>query len=183
LPIKDSTIGLLITKCKENDRQDQRRLFSLLHEYGLKICYRYTSIEDDPTALLYEGFVRLFKNVGQPEFAETNSQYELEKQFKFVLIDTCIESGRKKEERDLFDWNYNIKNEGYQPTPKEIIDSLRMLCFPYRIVFNLSVIDGFSYQDISSKLLIPVEGVEHHLARAREQLNKLFQPMFAIKAI
>jgi DNA-directed RNA polymerase specialized sigma24 family protein len=61
-----------------------------------------------------------------------------------------------------------------------MINALRMLSFPDRIVFNLLVIDRFDQQEISYKLQIPIAEVETSLETAREKLRMAVLPYLNI---
>jgi len=50
------------------------------------------------------------------------------------------------------------------------------------MVFNLSVIDEFNDEDISSKLQISIDAVQFNLQNARDELCKLLEPMEVIRS-
>jgi RNA polymerase sigma factor (sigma-70 family) len=183
--IENSTITSLLTGCKKNHRESQRVVFLSLLEFAAKICYRYSGIQEDPAIPLFDGYIKLFKNIEQFNCKEdSNALNDFRNWFKQILIDTCIESGKEKNNGvwNLFERDPDIvpapKKEYFQPlSPRKIIDTLRQLSFPYRMVYNLSVIDKFNYQDISSKLEISVDVVELNLKIAIVQLKKSFQPI------
>jgi DNA-directed RNA polymerase specialized sigma24 family protein len=140
---------------------------------------------------MYNSFVKLFKTIVQfNDKAEPDIWSALRKWFKDILIDTCIEYEERQlqEVQKLPEWNAQIipliKEETFKPpSTKRIIDELRKLHFPYRMVFNLSVIDEFNYQNISFKMQIPISEVEFNLTKAREELyEKLFQPVSLIRS-
>jgi len=60
---------------------------------------------------MYEGFVRLFKNIEQLDFnGESDAHSNLRKWFKYILIDTCIEDGKSETKRlkNLSDWDTHL---------------------------------------------------------------------------
>jgi RNA polymerase sigma-70 factor (ECF subfamily) len=180
----------VLTRCGKNDRGSQRQLFLSLHEFALGICYRYTSFREDPEIPMYGSFLKLFTSIGQfNSNGESDVWCTLKTWFKNILIDTCIESGKRQipEVKNSSEWNPQliplIEDKTFRPpSAKEILYEIRRLDFHCRVVFNLSVIDGFTYQDISSKLQIPNGAIEFKLRRAREELYKLVQPMSTIRS-
>jgi len=181
---ENSTITPLLNRCQKNDRIGQKQLFFLYNEFALRICYRYAGIEQDPTIFMHEAFVRLFKSISQLEYnAWSHDKHSFKNWFKRILIDSCIELGKPSHgqiEDSLFEsvqYSELNKNERIDLSAKDIIDILRSLPFGYRTVFNLWVIDGFSYQDISMKLKVPIDELRFDLMKARENLRKLLQPI------
>ena len=158
-------------------RFSQEKLFYFLFEFALRTCYRYTSYQRDPEATVYEGFVKLFRSVGQNNLC-SDSLSITRNELKSILIDACIEKGKLEAEMQHYnpenDILLNQISEGNlkQLSPKELIDALRMLPFKERIVFNLAVMDGFTHQEIASKLQLPIDDVKASLSGAREKLHK-----------
>lgn len=184
--VKNLTIEPFQINKKENHKYGERQLFFLLHEFAMRICYRYSSIEDDPTIPFYNGFARLFQTKKEFNYSSENEiEPAFRNSFRDILIDSCIEHGKhnsKQMDRNLpgsiNQYLQANKRERLETLPaKLVIDVLRSLSFPYRTVFNLSVIDGYIYENISSKLQIPVSSVEYNLKKAREELNKLIHPL------
>jgi DNA-directed RNA polymerase specialized sigma24 family protein len=170
--IEKSTIKLLLTGSRKNDRGYQKKLFFLLHEFALSTCCRYTSFEDDPGTRVYESFIKLFQNIRKPDYASIDTESELKKKFNQILIDTCIETGSKEEIESPC--SNSLKNQASQwLSTEEVIGSLRKLSFSHRMVFNLSVIDRYSNEYISEKLKIPTDCVTENLKRSRERLRSL----------
>ena len=175
-------IRSLLIKCCRNDRGGQKQIFYLLNEFSLRVCYRYADVEDDPQKIANEGFLKLFKTIDHFDLnAEPDILLALKIWFKNILIDTCIENSKQyylnltNHSPDL-DFQYicvNKKEKQNDLSPKDIVDAIKMLSAPYRMVFNLFVIDGFDIQAISSKLEIPVNTVGCNLNKARENLEKI----------
>jgi DNA-directed RNA polymerase specialized sigma24 family protein len=106
------------------------------------------------------------------------------------LIDTCIETGRLEPETDdgYFEKTVSSITSGREDqqrylSAREMIDVLRMLPFPYRCVYNLSVLDGFCHGDISRKLSITLHEVEANLKISREKLRRIVLPQTNMTAL
>jgi DNA-directed RNA polymerase specialized sigma24 family protein len=188
---ENSSITPLISRCQKNDQNGQKQLFFLYHEFALRICYRYAGIHEDPAIFMYEAFFRLFKSILQlGRNVWLHDEHSFKNWFKEIVIDSCIKFGEPNggQIRDSM-FNSSVqyselnKKERIDLSAKDIIDILRSLSFGYRAVFNLFVIDGFSYHDISMKLKIPVDAVKFDLMKAREGLQKLLHPIVVAEPV
>ena len=129
-----------------------------------------------------EGFIKLFKNIGQfDEGRHANIEVALKGWFKRILINTCIDHYRKnasaahnkvltKETENIAS---NTENGLDMLSYKEIIESIRHLSPAYRTVFNLFVIEGMSHDEIASQLGISIGASKSNLSKARENLRKI----------
>ena len=89
-------ITTLLDGCRQNNRSSQKVLYLLLHEYAMKICYRYTNRLEEAQELMNEGFVKLFKHIAQfDENRYPDILTSLKGWFKRILINTCIDHYRK----------------------------------------------------------------------------------------
>src|ERR1700760_3089103 len=61
----NTNISAIIAGCTINDRSSQKKLYQLLKGYAIKICYRYQNHAEETEEIMNEGFVKLFKNIGQ----------------------------------------------------------------------------------------------------------------------
>jgi RNA polymerase sigma factor (sigma-70 family) len=158
-------------------RFGQEELFYSLYEFALRICCRYTSYKSNPEKTVYEGFIKLFKSVGKKNIG-SGSLFFIRNRLKDILIDACIEKARLEvgteqriPEKDISIPEASRERKLKRLSPEEMMNALRRLPFPGRIVFNLSVMDGFHFQEISSKLQISITEVEANLNIAREKLR------------
>lgn len=159
-------------------RFSQEKLFYFLYEFALRTCYRYTSYTDNPESTVYEGFINLFRSIGHKDVC-FGSLFAIRSELKRILIDACIRKGQLETREEGSYTEPDIA--GRQPdreenlkrlSPREMIDALRMLPFPDRMIFNLAVMDGFTHHEIACKLQMPVGEVKANLTGAREKLNK-----------
>ena len=151
----------------------------------MKICYRYSNAMEECEEIVNEGFIKLFKNVHQfDETRQEDTLLSLKGWFKRILINTCIDHYRKSnssvnghvlthhESETIADQGENgIDMLSY----KKIIEAIRLLSPAYRAVFNLFVIDGYSHEEIASRLDISVGTSKSNLFKAREHLKAAFK--------
>jgi DNA-directed RNA polymerase specialized sigma24 family protein len=158
----------------------QRQHFFSLYEFALRVCYRYCSIIQDPEPYIYKGFVNFFKSERYNLYKTQSESSSAKHSFKCILIDTYINQERanavsEKQNIDLMSLSRNKPALSIEPhSAKEIINTLRRLPFTLRMLFNLSVIDRFSNEEISLKMQIPANSVETYITEARNELKRMF---------
>jgi len=148
----------------------------------MKVCYRYQDRAEEAEEIMNEGFIKLFKNIGQfDEARHTDVEIALKGWFKRILINTCIDHYRKNSSRVtnkiLSKETENIashqENGLDMLSYKEIILAIKQLSPAYRTVFNLFVIEGMSHDEIAAQLGISVGASKSNLSKARENLRKI----------
>lgn len=176
------SISALLDGCRRNDRHSQKELYDLLKGFAMKICYRYTHLQEESEEIMNEGFVKLFRNIHQfDETRQEDTLLSLKGWFKRILINTCIDHYRKTqssvEGHKLTQESESIPDQGETGIDvlsyKEIIEAIRLLSPGYRAVFNLFVIEGLSHEEIAKKLGISVGASKSNLSKARDNLRKL----------
>jgi len=175
-------ISTLIAGCCKNDRNSQRDLYYLLHDYAMKISYRYFSRVEDAEELTNESFIKLFKNINHFDSRRGGEPEALLKGwFKRIVVNTCIDHLRRTHLK-LVSQEISEESETFADTQEsgidklmynEIIEAVRKLTPVYRTVFNLFVIEGFSHEEISSQLNISVGASKSNLSKARHNLRKI----------
>lgn len=180
--LDNSNITAILSGCRKNERNSQKELYNLLRGFAMKICYRYTNALEECEEIVNEGFVKLFKNIGQfDETRQEDTLLSLKGWFKRILINTCIDHYRKNNSsvngHTLNHESESIPDHGETGIDvlsyKEIIEAIRLLSPAYRAVFNLFVIEGLSHEEISQTLGISVGASKSNLSKARDNLRKL----------
>ena len=182
MPREIQKISSLIRGCCKNDRNSQRDLYRQLHEYAMKISYRYVSRVEDAEELTNESFIKLFKNIGQFDSGRGGEPEALLKGwFKRIIVNTCIDHLRRTHLK-LVSQEISEESETFADRQEtgidklmygEIIEAIRKLTPVYRTVFNLFVIEGFSHEEISAQLNISVGASKSNLSKARHNLRKI----------
>jgi len=97
-----------------------------------------------------------------------------------ILINASIDELRKQDmlpeiggiPDDVWDIPDNSQNADELLLYKELIILIKRLPPPYRVVFNLYVIDGFTHAEIAAMLNMSVGTSKSTLSRARAMLQK-----------
>ena len=163
----------LIHRCRKNDRKAQNLLFTKYEKKVLTICRRYSSSLDEAKDIQQEAFIKLFRSIN-------NSDGEIESLQKWVnrlTVNVAIDHARKQ--RRIDDSKQTIDSTGtVAPTvlealhEEELIALIQSIPNPYRIVFNLFIIEGYSHKEIGEQLQVEESTSRSYLTRAKSILKE-----------
>lgn len=182
MPREIHQISGLIDGCCKNDRNSQHDLYHWLHDYAMKISFRYVTRQEEAEELTSESFIKLFKNIHQFDRNRAGETEALLKGwFKRIVVNTCIDHLRRTHlklvSQEISEESETFADEQENGVDKllyrEIIEAIRKLTPVYRTVFNLFVIEGFSHEEISKMLNISVGASKSNLSKARHNLRKI----------
>lgn len=165
----------LIRACQKNDRKAQYEFYNMYSEKFLGIVYRFAGDFDTANDLLQEGFIKIFRHIGDYRF---NGSFE--GWMKRIIIRTSIDY-IKKHHRLYFE---EINEERQQNIIEEaqtlekmncdaIINAISELPHIYRTILNLYAIEGYSYSEISEMLDIKEVTIRSQYMRAKQKLSVL----------
>ena len=162
----------LVKECIREMPAAQRQLYDHFAESMLGVCYRYTKSMDDAEDVLQDGFVKVFKNLGQYKY-----EGELGAWIRRIMVTTALNFLKKN---SRYNHDFSFDNENLHPvaydnpeikmTAKELADLVRQLPIGYQTVFNLHAIEGFSHVEIGKMLGINEGTSRSQYARARALL-------------
>jgi len=166
----------LIKSCKNKDRKAQREMVDQLAPYLFGICRRYAAQAEDARDLLQDAFIRIFNHIDQ---CQTN-EYAFRSWCKTITVNVALSKLRKKGLGNKVEINDFVCGVA---APKvygkinahDILKLLEKLPEKQKLVFNLSVLDGYSHKEIAEMLGIGESSSRTFLVRARGRLQKLIQ--------
>jgi RNA polymerase sigma factor (sigma-70 family) len=165
----------LFEQCKLNDGRAQRALYDHYKARLMGLCRRYAKDRDDAQDMLQEAFIKIFSHISQVKCFES-----FEGWMRSVAIRTAIDHYNKKKRADLFSNPYqeyetvggghdiildNISDE-YLIT---IVNDLPEGC---RLVFNLSVVEGYNHVEIAAMLSVTESTSRSQLHYAKQLLKE-----------
>jgi RNA polymerase sigma-70 factor (ECF subfamily) len=166
----------IITACKKGQEHGYRALLSQYSSKLLGICIRYLKDREQAKDTLQEVFILIFKNVHKYEdkgsfegwlcrIAVNCSLKELRSKNKNILqIDeSAMTHDLKIEPTALVDMNVDA-----------ILHLMNSLPEHYRIVLNLSIVEGYETKEIAEMLSIAENVCRVKLSRARKLLAEVF---------
>lgn len=159
--------------CRHNDRRAQNLLFNKFERKVFAICRRYAGSNDISLDIQQEAFIRIFQSLMQAH----QPIQSLESWIHRITVNVAIDHFRK--ERKLMETvgddmvTTSIPPEILSRLDEEqLIALLQTIPSPYRLVFNLFVVDGFNHREIADQLGITESSSRAYLVRAKEFLKK-----------
>lgn len=173
----------IIHGCANTNRECQKELYKLYYSFCVGICMRYCHNPDDAIEVTNDGFLKVFKTIGNFSPKYENIEASLMGWMKRIMVFTAIDNFRKNNsynnQLDIEDVHHDIKENAESSIDrmsyKEIIELVQKLSPVYRTVFNLYVIDGFKHEEIAAKLNITVGTSKSNLAKARVNIQKMLK--------
>jgi RNA polymerase sigma factor (sigma-70 family) len=173
----DNNLSRMWEGCLQNDRKQQEALYRALAPKMLAVCMRYANDRDEAQDILQEGFIKMFNNVHK-----YRGDGNLEGWIRRIMVHTAISRYRKLKPMVLVEdmaENHDESAISTNANGLEVSDLMKLiqqLPQVYRSVFNLYAIEGYSHQEIGTKLGITELLSRTTLYRARNILKeKLMQ--------
>ncbi len=168
----------LLKGCIANERLAQEGLYKLYYKEMWQLCNRYLKSGELAEEATNSGFLKVFQHI--KSFDENKG--ELTGWIKVIMVRTCIDLARKEIEfnKDV-DLTSEIGDIFVSPEileklyAEDLIKTIRILPVATQMVFNLSVIDGYTHKEIGEKLSITEGTSRWHLAEAKKQLRRVLE--------
>lgn len=175
----------LIQRCINGERKAQFELYKECYALMMKICMRYQNNADDAKPMVNEAFLKVCDKI---DSYQTNVPFEY--WLRRITINTVIDNYRKdRKKKEHF--NTEDTSESYWESKmtetnlaeKEMnAEALRALIRTLppisQQVFNLCVLDGYDYAEISEMLSISESTCRWHVHFSRKKLQELIQKKF-----
>jgi len=170
----------LFEQCKERDGRAQRELYDLFKARVMGLCRRYTKDRDEAKDLLQDTFVKIFSRIDQVSSAEKMEGWMLS-----VAVNTAIDHYHRKKRKDVFAYappRHDVADTAYELildnlTDEYLIQLINELPDGCRVIFNLSIVEGYSHQEIATLLNVTESTSRSQLHYAKqilkERLNRL----------
>lgn len=172
----DQNLPVILSGCREKQRQSQHELYKLFYPYGMSVAIRYMEEEGEALSVVNDTFLKVFKNIKKYDSGKPFKPW-----FRKILVNTAINQLKKQqkyrkesamdEARDIADREEILSQIHYQ----ELVSLVQSLTSSYRAVFNMYVIDGFRHDEIARTLGISVSTSKSNLVRARRKLQEMLQ--------
>jgi len=155
----------LIHDCKKNDIKAQELLYRQYAPKMFSVCLKYSRNYAEAQDNLQDGFLLVFDKINSFEFKGSFDGW-----IKRVIVNHVLQQYRNKS------FLSPIDEDIAEEVEVEIEDGVSMdfllkiiqeLPDRYRLVFNLSVFENYSHQEISDSLGISVGTSKSNLSRAK----------------
>lgn len=176
----------LIGLCLLNDRKSQRELVQRYAPVLLTVARRYSFTVIEPEDILQESFIQIFTHLDQHD----SSKGKLFGWMCRIVINTALKHLRTENNKingfskleDISDDIHSVEAEQVLNFDAEHwMQLIQKLPYPYREVFNLAAIDGYSHEEISGILNIEVVTSRSYLHRARKLLISMIHKVKLIE--
>jgi RNA polymerase sigma-70 factor (ECF subfamily) len=160
----------IIHDCKKNQSKAQEQLYKLYAPKMFTVCLKYSRNYAEAQDHLQEGFLLVFNKIYQFEFRGS-----FEGWIKKVFINYILQQYRGKSFLSVIeeDVEEDVEVEVDEEIPMEfLMKIIQELPDRYRLVFNLSVFENFSHQEIAQQLGITVGTSKSNLSRAKMILKQ-----------
>lgn len=155
-----------------------KQLYQHFHGYALSVCLSYAENKDDAVEIMNDGFLKVFRNLDKQRDANALTGW-----LRKIMVNTAIDYYRKnnhlklnkplEKARRQSSADYSDQSVYAQLSADEILKVVQQLPAPYRLVFNLYVIEGYSHREIAEKLEIAEGTSRSHLSEANSRLREL----------
>lgn len=159
----------LVRDCIKGRPEAQRQLYDEFSEVMLGVCYRYTKSFADAEDVMQEGFIKVFRNIGQFRF-----QGELGGWIRRIMVNTALNylKQNKHYQGDLSYFDNGMhpvsdENPDVNLLARDLADLIRQLPTGYQTIFNLHAVEGYSHVEIGKMLGINEGTSRSQYARAR----------------
>lgn len=159
----------LVKDCIKGKPEAQRQLYDEFSEIMLGVCYRYTKSHADAEDVMQEGFIKVFRNIGQFKF-----QGELGGWIRRIMVNTALNylKQNKVYQSDLSYFDSGMhpvsdENPDVNLLARDLAELIRQLPTGYQTIFNLHAVEGYSHVEIGKMLGINEGTSRSQYARAR----------------
>jgi RNA polymerase sigma factor (sigma-70 family) len=162
----------LIEGCLKGDATCQYRLFDRFAGKMKTVCRRYAGDPKEAEDILQESFIRVFAALGQYRF-----EGPLEGWIRRIVVHSALKVLRKKKLRfsgldKELDTAQSMDADALTAlSTEELLKLIGELPPGYRVVFNLSVLEGYDHAGIAEILGISAATSRSQLLKARRLLQ------------
>jgi RNA polymerase sigma factor (sigma-70 family) len=179
----------IIQGCCKGREADRKALYERFYGYALSVCMAYANDREDAGEMLNDGFLKVFRNIKELKNHEVIVPW-----LRKIMVNTAIDYYRKYAKRakqiqvekvayQLEEPYLNDEALFAQFSAEDILQILHQIAAPYRMVFSLYVLEGFSHREIAQQLNIAESTSRSHLTEAnrllRQSLSKQTQESYA----
>ncbi|MEL7121833.1 MAG: sigma-70 family RNA polymerase sigma factor [Bacteroidota bacterium] len=169
------TLKRLIEGCQKQDRNCQKELYLRYCKLAINISLRYARDEHEAKDIVHNAFIKILTKIETFDF----ERGQFEGWIRTIVINEALQLFRSKKE--IYSSNQNSSKLDKEIDPiildqlntEDIFQLIHTLPDGYRIVFILSVVEGYKHKEIAQKLGITESASRSQLARAKRMLRQL----------
>lgn len=167
-----SAIAYLVEGCKKGNRQAQEKVYNMYAKKMHALCLRYAKDTMEAEDILMEGFAKVFLKI------DTYSGLgSFEGWIRSIIIHAALSSHSRSLRRirtasyDDMPYLKEAVTQDYKSDLDYLVKALNDLPNPYKMAFNLFVLEGYTHREIGELLCIKEGLSKLHVSRARKMLK------------
>ncbi len=161
-----------LQKCILGDRMAFKAIYEFYHPKLYYVISRYIENDWDAEDLLSTAFVKAFQNLHVLENADRFYPW-----LKKISINLCLDHLRKTKTTH-YSWEESLEIQFFELPEvintigeQEILELIRKMPEGYRTVFNLSIIEGYTHQEIADMLGCSTSNTKTQLMKSKAWLK------------
>lgn len=178
---KAQSLEDIIEACRKEERSAQRALYDKFAPTMLSVCRRYVTQLEIAEEMLSNGFIKVFRYIGQYE-----NKGSFEGWIRKIMVRECLDHIRSAKDWiiSVDEFTPNIEpheNASTQLEAEELLSLIDELPAGYREVFNLYVIEGYKHHEIATLMGISENTSKTQLMKAKLALQKRIEELETIE--
>lgn len=167
---------------KRNDHHSQLMVYKLYYKSMFNTSFRILNNLQDAEDAMQEAFLNAFQRIYQYNHESTFGAW-----LKKIVINKSLDHLKKRDNIGTYEIENIAEDQLYKVGSESLIDwdideviitkylkeSLDLIPERQKIVFSLSVIEGYEHSEIAEMLNISINNVSSLLSRGKEKLKKL----------
>ena len=172
----------LVKQCQKGKSSAQHEAYRVYAPRLRGVCRRYIADPDEAEDVLQEGFIRVFSQIKKFSWQGDHSFFYW---MKRVIINNALNYLKKNREHFhheslseehahcISDDDNRFFDDNYSKFSKDdVVEALKQIPLPFKMVLNMAVIDGMKHKDIAEVLEIAEETSRSRLTRAKQLFKK-----------
>ena len=174
----DNSLADIINDCRRGREAAMQAFYERFYSYALSVCVAYASDREDAREMLNDGFLKVFRKLG-----ELKNEAVLLPWLRRIMVNTAIDYYRRNRKRAADVPTELVEHTLEEPylndeavfahlSVEHILTVLHQLPVPYRMVFSLYVLEGYSHREIAEQLGLAESTSRAHLTEANRLLRR-----------
>ena len=163
----------LVNECLKGNSRAQKALFDKFAPKMLSVCLRYIKNTEKAEDVLQDGFIKVFVNLLNYKHSGV-----LEGWIRRIIVNTCLDELKKNKKLllniSVEEVEYKLESNDFvleQMMADDLLKLIQSMPEGYRVIFNMFAIEGYTHQEIATKLGISESTSKSQYLRARAYLK------------
>ena len=164
----------LVKECLNENSKAQKALFDKFAPKMLSVCLRYMKNTEQAEDALQDGFIKVFRYL--KSYENTGA---LEGWIRRIIVNTCLDELKKNKKLllnvSVEEVEYKLESNDFvqeQMMADDLLKLIQSMPEGYRVIFNMFAIEGYTHQEIATKLGISESTSKSQYLRARGYLRE-----------